>query len=199
MRSILERLLLLLTPLFAVAATSKKTTAKKKPARTQPKAERTRTAKKPASRVARAPVAKSKAKVTARGTKASAKEQEPPAAKPATPKAPPGPPAPKPPAPIGRAILLIPENGKYADNVHPTFRWLSVGGATRYEVAWSEDPGLSGTHPMVSPATEATVPADRALRVNATYYWRVRGGNEGGWGPWSPVSSFQVLEAPPVP
>ncbi|MBI3912779.1 MAG: hypothetical protein HY327_01090, partial [Chloroflexi bacterium] len=37
----------------------------------------------------------------------------------------------KPVPPTGRAILISPENGKYVDNLNPSFRWLSVGGATR--------------------------------------------------------------------
>lgn len=103
-------------------------------------------------------------------------------------------PLPKPVAPTGRAILLAPENGKYADGVYPKFRWLSVGGATRYEVAWSEGPSFSEGHSVISVATEAAVPVEKPLRVGVVYYWRVRGGNEGGWGLWSPPVSFRVLE-----
>ncbi len=101
---------------------------------------------------------------------------------------------PKPPAPIGRAIPLLPENEKYVDSVHPTFRWLSVGSATRYEIQWSEDPNLSNSYSIMSVATEVTIPVEKPLRVGPTYYWRVRGGNESGWGPWSSTSSFHVLE-----
>jgi hypothetical protein len=121
-----------------------------------------------------------------------------PAKAPAAAPAPPGPPPPKPVPPTGRAILLAPENGKFADNLHPKFRWLSVGGATRYEVAWSDRADLSDSHTIVSIATEAAVPDEEPLEVGTTYYWRVRGGNESGWGPWSPASSFQALEEPPT-
>jgi len=100
----------------------------------------------------------------------------------------------KPVPPTGRAILLSPENEKFSDNLTPTFRWLSVGGATRYEVAWSEEPNLSPAHSVVSTRTEAAVPVEKPLRLGATYYWRVRGGNEGGWGPWSVIIFFRVLD-----
>jgi hypothetical protein len=103
-------------------------------------------------------------------------------------------PPPKPVPPIGRAILLSPENEKFVDNFHPTFRWLSVGGATRYEVAWGEESTLMASHTLLSIATEATVPVEKSLRLGVTYYWRVRGGNESGWGPWSAIASFHVLE-----
>jgi hypothetical protein len=105
-------------------------------------------------------------------------------------------PLPKPVAPTGRAILLSPENEKYADSEHPTFRWLSVGGATRYEIAWSDDMAMNSSHSIFSIATEATIPVEKPLRAGAAYHWHVRGGNESGWGPWSAVSSFRVLDEP---
>jgi hypothetical protein len=105
-------------------------------------------------------------------------------------------PMPKPVAPTGRAILLSPENEKYADSEHPTFRWLSVGGATRYEIAWSDETAMNSSHSIFSIATEATIPVEKPLRAGGAYHWRVRGGNESGWGPWSAVSSFRVLEEP---
>lgn len=105
----------------------------------------------------------------------------------------------KPVQPVGRPILLTPEQGKYADSVNPKFRWLSVGGATRYEVSWSSDASMTDTHSVISIATEASVPVEKPLRVGLTYFWRVRGGNEAGWGPWSNVGSFNVLEEPQQP
>lgn len=190
MRSILERLLLVFTPLLTAATSPKKL-------KTRPAARATVKAKKqPARRKAPAPAPKGKAKIAARGARGRAKAESP--APKATSKTKPATPFVKPPPPIGRAILLAPENGKYADSVVPKFRWLSVGGANRYDVVWSEEPNFSGARSTTSLATEAAVPADHPLRVGATYYWRVRGGNEGGWGPWSLAYSFQVLEAPPA-
>jgi hypothetical protein len=93
--------------------------------------------------------------------------------------------------------LLAPENEKYVDSFHPTFRWLSIGGATRYEIVWSEEPGLGKHHTLFSIATEATVPAEEPLQIGATYYWRVRGENESGASPWSDTFSFRVLEETP--
>lgn len=106
-------------------------------------------------------------------------------------------PLPPPVPPYGRAILLVPKDATYVESLHPTFRWLSVGGATKYEVQWGEDPTLTNKYSAISLATEATVPVEKPLRVGAAYYWRVRGGNDAGWGPWSPVSSLRVLEETP--
>ncbi len=225
MSSLLERLLVTLsvtaTPLFA-AATAKKQKPKRAPGRRMPRKTAGRAAgrvkrrdvKRPAKRASRRPGA-------ARGrrplrSKPSARAPKPPArtqktagragARPKTPEpraaavtapAPKGPPKPKPVAPTGRALLLAPERGKFAERT-PSFRWLSVGGATRYEVAWSERPDFSDSRTLVSVATEAALPPDQSLRIGSTYFWRVRGGNEAGWGPWSPAASFQVLEELPT-
>ncbi len=95
--------------------------------------------------------------------------------------------------PGGRAILISPENGKYVDTLNPSFRWLSVGGATRYEIGWGEENHEKDSFLLISISTEAAVPIEKPLRVGVAYQWRVRGGNEAGWGPWSPPSLFRVV------
>ena len=194
----LERLLWLAMPLFAAVSKQKRVgkSAKKKtpsaPARPQ-----VQRAKKPA-RPAPRPSAR---KNLASAKKGAPRDRTAPPAKlpvkpaPAVP-AEPAVPLPKPVAPVGRPILLSPEQGKYADSVNPKFRWLSVGGATRYEVAWGQDPTLTKGYAVISMATEAAVPVEKPLSVGVVYYWRARGGNEAGWGPWSNTGSFSVVEEP---
>ncbi len=184
MSPILERLFAPVALLFAAVA-SKRKKAQRKPAK-RPSRKRP---KKPAPRAARRAFRKGR-----RRAKKSAKKRQAQKLAAARKESPGGEPLPKPTPPIGRAILISPEDGKYVDSVNPTFRWLSVGGATRYEVLWGEDPGLSNGRSTISLATEAAVPVEKPLRVGATYYWRVRGGNDGGWGPWSLTASFRVLE-----
>jgi hypothetical protein len=197
----LERLLLLAAPLFAAVAASKKKRATKsaktnrraKPARSGFKSKRaTKPARRGASSASKRPLRSKPG--AARGRHAPPpKPPQKPATKAVTPPKPVEPP-PKPVQPVGRPILLSPEQGKYADSVNPRFRWLSVGGATRYEVNWSQDPNLVSPYTVISIATEAGVPVEKALTVGVTYYWRARGGNEAGWGPWSNIGSFGVLE-----
>jgi hypothetical protein len=193
----LERLLLLAAPFF-LAVSAKKKRAKKpvkkksraKPART---AVRRTSAKKTTRRSSRALSKRQrrvKLKSLGRGRHAVPLK---PAPKPAAAPVPVEPP-PIPIAPVGRPILLSPEQGKYADSVNPRFRWLSVGGATRYEVNWSQDANLANAYTVVSIATEAAVPVEKPLTIGSTYYWRARGGNEAGWGPWSNIGSFGVIE-----
>ena len=207
MRSLVERLhitaCVIFSPLLAATSASRKRPApraRRPAAAHKPSAVRPPRGKKPPARP-RPAAAKKIAARPEKGTRRAGGKQkgpEPPATKKgeAHPRAEP---LPKPVAPVGRAILLAPENGKYADSIYPKFRWLSVGGANRYEVAWSERPDFGGSYTVISIATEATVPVEKPLRVGSHYYWRVRGGNEGGWGPWSPGAQFQVLEEPPSP
>lgn len=209
MGSTWERLLLLATPLLAAVSTRRKTTAKKSAksptaSRVQRRPARPSGQHKAAPKAAPRPKGKmppkraGPAKTARRGALPRGKAAEP--AHPASPPPPkPLPVEPRPVAPTGRAILLAPARGQYADSVYPKFRWLSVGGATRYQVAWSEDANFTTGHMVTSIATEATVPVEKPLRANVTYYWRVRGGNDAGWGPWSPAASFRVLEEPPAP
>lgn len=188
----------LTTPLFAAVARKKKI-AKKAVRRKTAKPARARVrksarAKKPARRVIPKATGKraAHAKPEMRPSKVKRERIKLPL-QPAVAKPVPAEALPKPVPLTGRAILLLPENEKFADSVHPTFRWLSVGGATRYEVAWSEDANFAQSHSIISIATEATVPVEKPLRVGALYHWHVRGGNESGWGPWSSGASFRAL------
>ena len=189
----LERLLYLAAPFFAAVATSKKKRAGKpaKSNRRTQQAQKSKSAKAP-RRPSPLPSRKKfhSKEGTARGRPAPPPKAPPKVVLPPKPVEPP----PKPVQPVGRPILLTPEQGKYADSINPRFRWLSVGGATRYEVNWSQDQNLANAYTVISISTEAGVPVEKPLTVGMTYYWRARGGNEAGWGPWSNISSFGVLE-----
>jgi len=163
-------------------------------------------AKRTVSRKARTRRTRARTSVTRRATRSARRVTRAPAAPtrvhltvsvPTPPPLPTVPPPTQPSRPIGRAILISPGNEKVVDSLHPTFRWLSVGGATHYEIVWGEDPALTTPHRLMSIATEAAVPLEDPLQPGKTYYWRVRGGNESGWSPWSETGSFRVLEEIP--
>jgi hypothetical protein len=193
--SILEQLIATLGAPWLMAVAGRKTKPVKKTAKKKATPPPAKTKKVSAKNKGKPAARKTKpARIAKRDKKAPAREQPQPVAVPANVKSvePDMPPKPVPPA--GRAILLSPENEKFSESLNPTFRWLSVGGATRYEVAWSEEPNVSQAHSIVSLKTEAAVPVEKPLRLSVNYYWRVRGGNEGGWGPWSAIISFRVLD-----
>jgi hypothetical protein len=196
MHLIVDWVLLAMTPLVTAASKGKHKPVRKKIKRAAPRgrAHTKRSRAKQIPRRSRRPTRRAPRKSAAVRARRPAHI---PAAPPAAPKPGVPEPPPRPVPPTGRAILLLPENEKYADSFHPTFCWLSVGGATRYEIAWGEEAALNTSHAILSIATEATVPVEKALRLGGTYYWRVRGGNESGWGPWSAIASFRVLEQAP--
>lgn len=92
--------------------------------------------------------------------------------------------------------LLSPIGGRTTESLAPSFRWLYVGGATRYELEWSIDTHFSKSHTgtIISSQTAAELDEAHALKAGETYAWRVRGGNDGGWGPWSGPESFRSPE-----
>ena len=186
----LERLLWLAAPFFGAVAPSKNKRVRKPAKSTGRDKSRQR-----AQATRRAAPSANRKKASAKPAPARGRPAPPPKAPPKVVQPPkPVEPPPAPVQPVGRPILLTPEQGKYADSINPRFRWLSVGGATRYEVNWSQDQNLANAYTVVSISTEAGVPVEKPLTVGATYYWRARGGNEAGWGPWSITGSFGVLE-----
>lgn len=99
-------------------------------------------------------------------------------------------------APIGAPNILLPKDGAPITSLLPSLRWMYVGGATRYEVEWSQDAHFGRGHSvsLVSPQTAVTLEAPNELKPGTMYKWRVRGGNDAGWGPWSPPESFRSPE-----
>jgi hypothetical protein len=76
---------------------------------------------------------------------------------------------------------------------------MYVGGATRYEVEMSRDSHFGRGHgtTIVSLQTAITLDASQALQPGTLYQWRVRGGNDAGWGPWSSPESFKAPDKLP--
>ncbi len=195
LRFLLERLFGFVAPIFMVVARKKKKPSK--PAKRKPNKSTKRRKARPSRRAKARPPRWVKVKKPSRMIQKPAKlrrGQSKPKSTAPPPKAIEEEEPPPPVAPIGRAILLVPKDATYVESLHPTLRWLSVGGSTKYEVQWGEDQTLAIKYSSISLATEATIPVEKPLQVGAIYYWRVRGGNDAGWGPWSPISSFRVLE-----
>jgi hypothetical protein len=97
-------------------------------------------------------------------------------------------------APVAAPSLFFPRSGQAVETLTPSLRWLYVGGATRYEVEWSRDShfGRAQTSSAFSSQTVVDLDSAHALEPGSVYVWRVRGGNEAGWGPWSHAESFRT-------
>ncbi len=102
---------------------------------------------------------------------------------------------PPPPPPIQAPALFSPAPGATLDTITPSFRWFYVGGTSHYQLVWSMDANFHKMHILLTNQTAATIPPEQALEQNTTYFWRVRGGNESGEGPWSVTRTFRTPES----
>ncbi len=97
-------------------------------------------------------------------------------------------------APAAAPGLFSPPPSGLAETLTPNFRWFYVGGATHYELVWSVDTHFHKAQILFTNQTAAALPPEQALKPGVTYVWRVRAGNEGGWGPWSGTQTFTTPE-----
>lgn len=132
--------------------------------------------------------------VGASKSKAEARPPSPPPAEPRRLVPPPTLPTADAEAPKNAPRLFVPRPGQAVETLTPSLRWMYVGGATRYEVEWSRDShfGRAQTSSAFSSQTVVDLDTAHALEPGGAYVWRVRGGNEAGWGPWSPAESFHT-------
>jgi photosystem II stability/assembly factor-like uncharacterized protein len=95
-------------------------------------------------------------------------------------------------APIAPPDLLSPANGATVQTLTPVLDWNDVFDATGYKIQVATD------SLFISPAidtnltpSQVTVPPGK-LNSNTGYFWRVRGRNIGGYGPWSETWHFNT-------
>ncbi len=107
-----------------------------------------------------------------------------------------GNPNPLPPAPN----LVSPPNGSMGQSLTPLLDWDSIAIANTYQVQVSKNSSFStfvlDTNGVINSCIR--IPAGK-LSPDSIYYWRVRGINTYGQGPWSAVWNFRVLSVPPAP
>jgi hypothetical protein len=176
----LERCLVLIgLPLFLASSKKVKSAAREPKRAPQPPRAR---AGKPTARAQPAPSKRPGASQAKRGAASGASTTAPQENVPAF----------KPQAPVAAPGLFSPDPAGSAESLTPSFRWFYVGGATHYELVWALDPRFQKAHILLTNQTAATLPPEQALTPGATYVWRVRAGNEGGWGPWSVVRTFRA-------
>lgn len=86
-------------------------------------------------------------------------------------------------------VLLAPVNAALGASVAPTFSWEAQQPGTQYQFQVASDAGFSN---IIAQSTDISANSigNIALQPNTTYYWRVRGNNLCGEGPWSAAYSF---------
>lgn len=95
--------------------------------------------------------------------------------------------------PVAAPTLLAPPNGATNQPLTLTLDWNDVFGTSGYKVLMSTD-SLFNTFILDSTVTASqfSVPAG-LLSGSSVYYWRVRGFNTGGFGPWSVTWRFTTM------
>ncbi len=100
-------------------------------------------------------------------------------------------------APADAPAGLSPCDGCVDVSVTPTLTWNAVSGATTYEVQVATDAGFASiVASQTGLASGSYAPA--GLAEGTTYFWRARGSNAGGTGPWA-SASFTTLVTPTAP
>lgn len=97
--------------------------------------------------------------------------------------------------------LLSPQPGAAQVPTTPLFQWSPIAGADGYEFVLSAEPAFSS--PSINMTGDKAVPTtawqcDRALKGEATFYWKVRAVSRNMASAWSPVSSF-TTDVPTLP
>lgn len=99
-------------------------------------------------------------------------------------------------------VLIWPENGENINDNTPNLDWNPVTGADNYDVQVDNDADFSSPNvnaDNIGNYDNYQIPDENAL-PEGVYYWRVRGENAGGTGPWSETRSFRVdITPPPAP
>lgn len=94
-------------------------------------------------------------------------------------------------------LLSSPSDGIDTCDTTPSFAWSAADGATSYGIQVADDSSFS------SPQVDATVAGSSYVSETdltaGTYYWRVRGVNSNGSGPWSTIRSFSIQSPPAKP
>ena len=90
--------------------------------------------------------------------------------------------------------LVAPDNGAPGIPLDPELHWNNAAGAITYRTTISLNPGFTNVVFNLTdiPGTTITIPPG-ILNPGNTYYWRVRGSDSAGPGPWSEVWSFSTV------
>jgi hypothetical protein len=92
--------------------------------------------------------------------------------------------------------LLAPANGSTGTSTGLTLSWESLTEATSYELNVATASDFSNSVVAQSGITQ-TQYVLQGLVAGSTYFWRVRGSNDGGTGSWSTTFSFTTQSAGP--
>ena len=95
-------------------------------------------------------------------------------------------------APTEAVRLGAPAAGAPGRPINPTLQWETLAGSDEYHIQLATDDAFAeGLRQAFSDTPLLTLDD---LDAETVYYWRVRGANAGGFGPWSAVWRFSTSE-----
>ena len=89
-------------------------------------------------------------------------------------------------------IIIQPTMGDYILPLINEFIWTEASRAQEYNIQFSSDSLFAAIIKDTTVIKESRV-RNVTLEQESAFYWRVRGINEGGFGPWSVYSGFQTV------
>jgi hypothetical protein len=95
----------------------------------------------------------------------------------------------------GEVVLLHPADGARGVSVYPVFRWIGPDSTLTYQLQVATDSAFSNLAVNDSALTTTADTLVTELGPDMVYFWRVRGRNASGDGPWSSVYSFLTAAA----
>jgi hypothetical protein len=93
-----------------------------------------------------------------------------------------------------QVITTLPANNAQSVILKPDFSWQAALNATSYKLQVSTDNQFSSIVFEKTIAGQTTYKTESALTIGTNYFWRVRGNNSTGDGPWSDVKTFQTIQ-----
>jgi hypothetical protein len=88
--------------------------------------------------------------------------------------------------------LISPEEGIEGVGPYATLEWSPSSGAMRYHLQIDTDARFPNPIVNDSMLAATTDSLDVPLPYESTFFWRVRGSNQSGFGPWSEIRAFTV-------
>ncbi len=86
-----------------------------------------------------------------------------------------------------------PADGLSGETTLPVFIWTAMPNALTYDIEVSDNPSFAEPVDQATGLTQNEYSASVTLEDNTPYYWRVRGVNECGAGPFTEPSSFHTV------
>ena len=90
-------------------------------------------------------------------------------------------------------VLSSPSDGEEGVGLTPLLKWEESERADVYDLQLSDDSEFSYGLIDTTNISKIEIQINEELEKGITYYWRVRAGNEGGYGDWSDALSFTTV------